>query len=246
LTSQGGAILVVVYLALCVAAFLLPAETETSGKESWALRLMGLWLVLPPLLTLAASLIKPLFDPGFMVMCVPAMEMLAARGLVKLDRVRTLRYWAATAILLVIAAFSLAALRKPPTYRITLNADWRSAINYVLSHAEAGDGAVFYVPNDYPFLYYARRAEHQHTLSSLPDVLYPPDPWQPLTREELENVTSGRKRVWLVLSNEKFNPNEENLVESALQERLSLQDQQVFSGDTMPITVKLFGANQER
>ena len=43
-------------------------------------------------------------------------------------------------------------------YRITLSADWRSAVNYVLGQEQPSDGAVFYVPNDYPFLYYTHRA----------------------------------------------------------------------------------------
>ena len=88
----------VVYLSLCALAFSLAAGPEQSGKESFALRLLGSWLVLPPFLTLAASPIKHLFDPGFMVICVPAMVMLAARGLVKLGNVQAVRYWAAAAI----------------------------------------------------------------------------------------------------------------------------------------------------
>ena len=81
------------------------AGGKRSGPESCALRLLAFWLVLPPLLTLAVSPIKPLFDPGFMVMCVPAMVMLAARGLIKLGDVPAVRYWAAA------AAFSALSLR---------------------------------------------------------------------------------------------------------------------------------------
>ena len=41
LTSQGGVILVVAYLSLCALAFFLAVGSEQSGKESFALRLLG-------------------------------------------------------------------------------------------------------------------------------------------------------------------------------------------------------------
>jgi len=241
LTSQGGVTLVVVYLTLCGLAFFFPAGTERLGKENWTLRLLALWLVLPPLLTLAVSPIKPLFDPGFMVMCVPAVVMLAARGLIKLCNVRAVKYWAAAATFVLVVSLSMASITRPPKYRITLNADWRSAVNYVLTHEQTGEGAVFFLPNDYPYLYYTHRAESQHRTLGAPDVLYPPDPWEPLTRQEIENVTSGRQRVWLILSNESSDPTEELVLKSALTERFALLDKHVFSGDAMPITIELYG-----
>ncbi len=245
LTSQGGKVLVVFYLTLCSLAFLSPAGAQRSEKEYWSLRLMALWLILPPVLTLAISPIKPLFDPGFMVLCVPALVMLAARGLTKLTAVPVVRSWAAFAAFVIVMSLSLASNRRPPSYRITLNADWRSAVNYVLQHEQPGDGAVFYVPNVYPYVYYAHRAaETQHRASAAPDVLYPPDVWQPLSREEIENVTSGHRRVWLILHNESFNPNAAFIMESTLRERFGLPDERVFSGEAMPIKVQLYGPIQ--
>ena len=242
LTSQGGKILVVVYLGLCGLAFLSPPGGKRSDPESWGLRLLALWLVLPPLLTLAVSPIKPLFDPGFMVMCVPALVMLAARGLIKLSAVPAVRYWAATAALVLITVLSLVSTTRPPTYKIALNADWRSAVGYVLVNQRPGDGVVFCVPNDYPYLYYSHRALRQDTVTAMPDVLYPADPWEPLSREEVEKVTSGRQRVWLILHNEKFDPSETTTIESTLDENFKVVDEHVFSGEAIPITVKLYTA----
>lgn len=241
LTSQGGIILVGAYLTLVGLAFWLPMTGERPDKETWGLRLMGLWLVLPPLLTLSASPIKPIFDPGFMVMCVPALVMLAARGVVKLANAPRVKYWALVPFLLIVA-LSVASLAKPPKYRITLNADWRSAVHYVLQHQQPGDGVVFYLPNAYPYYYYTHRAISQHQVSAAPDVLYPPDPWQPLSREEIENVTSGRQRVWLMLHNENFDSKERLMVESAVADKFRLQDEQVFPGEALPVTVQLYSA----
>jgi mannosyltransferase len=240
LTSQGGKVLVVFYLTLCSLPFLSPPGAERSEKEHWSLRLMALWLILPPALTLAISPIKPLFDPGFMVLCVPALVMLAARGLTKLTAVPVVRSWAAFAAFVVVMSLSLNSNRRPPSYRITLDADWRSAVNYVLAHEQPGDGSVFYIPNVYPYLYYARRAEEQGRVSTAPEILYPPEPSQPLSFEEIQNVTSARHRVWLVLHNETFNLGAAAIMESALKERFRLLDEHVFSGDPS-IRVKLYG-----
>jgi mannosyltransferase len=245
LTSQGGKVLVVLYFTLCSLAFFSPAGVEKSEKEGWSLRLMALWLILPPVLTLAISPIKAIFDPGFMVVCVPALVMLAARGLTKFTAVSFVRSWPAFAAFVVVMLLSLASNARPPRYPITRNADWRSAVNYVLDHEEPGDGAVFYVPNVYPYVYYARRAEErQHRASAAPEVLYPPNDWQPLSREEIKTVTSGHRRVWLILHNETFNPNAVFIMESTLRERFGLLDEHVFSGEAMPIKVKLYGPIQ--
>jgi nitrogen fixation/metabolism regulation signal transduction histidine kinase len=77
LTSQGGIVLAVIYLSLCGLAFMLASEASQpekiqTDKEKWALRLLFLWLVLPPVMTLAATPVKPLFYGRYMVMCVPA------------------------------------------------------------------------------------------------------------------------------------------------------------------------------
>ena len=242
LTSQGGVVLAVVYLALGGLAFLFPAGSVRSDKESWALRLLGLWLVLPPLMTLAASPIKLLFDPKFMVMCVPALVMLAARGLVKLSNVPPVRYWAAAAAFLLVVSLSYLSIAKPPKYQTMVSADWRSSIHYVLAHQQPADGAVFYIPNDYPFLYYAHQAISQHQVSDVPDVVYPPDPPNlPLSREAIRSVTAGRQRVWLILHDEEdFDPEAEPMVKSALNEKFVLQDERVFSGEAYPVTVELY------
>jgi mannosyltransferase len=241
LTSQGGKILVVAYLGLCGVAFWSTTRAKRSDKENWGLRLLAFWLVLPPLLTLGVTPIKPLFDPGFMVMCVPALVMLAARGLIRSSAIPAIKYWAAAAFVLVIS-LSLLSIGRPPKYRLALNADWRSAVGYILANERPDDGVIFCIPNDYPYLYYSERALHKHRGAAAPDVLYPRDPWEPLSRQEVEKVTSGRLRVWLVLHNESFDASEETTIESTLNEKYKLAGERVFSGESVPITVELYSA----
>ena len=239
LTSQSGMLLVVVYLALCGLAFWHtagPAGTVNS-KESWGLRLLVLWLALPAVLTLAASVIKPLFVSRYMVMCVPAIVILAARGLVNLYHVAAVRHWVATAALVATVTLSGWGAHR---YFIALQiSDWRSAVGYILAHQQPGDGAVFFIPNVYPYRYYVRRAESQTGAAAAPDILYPPQPWQPLTPAEVRHVINGRQRLWLILHIESIDPQATAIIQSAFAERFQLMEKRVFPGQD-PITVALY------
>ncbi len=173
LTGGGGIVLMVAYLVLAGAAFWRREEGEDAGKQNWSLRLLGLWLVLPPGLTLLASAIKPIFFPRYMVMCVPALVILAGRGIVKLSRIPAVKNWAAAAALVLVLSMSAWGTRQ---YFVNLSdetSDWRSAVAYILSHQRPGDGIIFYIPNSYAYRYYAQRAESQHEVTAVPDILYP-------------------------------------------------------------------------
>jgi 4-amino-4-deoxy-L-arabinose transferase-like glycosyltransferase len=239
LTSQGGILLIGVYLALCGLAFWHSDRVAGSDKENWALRLLALWLVLPPALTIAASAIKPIFYPRYMVMCVPALVMLAARGIVRLSCLPAVKYWAAAAALALVLTLSAWGTHQYFVNFTTETSDWRSAVGYILQRQQPGDGIIFYIPNDYAYLYYTRRAETQHEVTEAPDILYPPEPWRPLSRAEVKSDISGRKRVWLVLHIESLDPEQPALIQSTLEERLRLQDKKLFPGQDL-ITVELF------
>jgi hypothetical protein len=140
---------------------------------------------------------------------------------------------------------SLFSVTKPPRFRIAMNADWRTAVRYILERQQSGDGAIFYIPNTYPYIYYSHRAETQHWATLAPDVLYPPDPWQPMTRGEIANVTDGRQRVWLVLHNESSHHRELALIQSTLSEiGFRPLEKSVFSGDPS-IVIALYSRGQQ-
>jgi len=244
LTGQGGVWLIVIYLSLAGLAFTHPPgvsqpdQGRKTGKEKWALRLVLWWLLLPPLLTLAASAIKPLFFPAYMLMCVPALVLLAARGLTHLYALPTRRWAGAVALVLVIS------LSGWGTYRYFVNfaaesTDWRAAVNYILENQQPGDGVVIYTSHALCYRYYADRAERQHRFATAPDVLYPPDVRRPVSHEELSGDTAGRKRVWLLLHDEQEKPAELGVVESTLAEGFQPQEKRTFPGKIM-ITVALY------
>jgi len=259
LTGQGGIALLVLYLLLCGLAFVGPSGMSALGKEKrdeeklgsekgerwkrekerWALRLLLLWLTLPPLLTLAATPIKPLFYARYMVMCVPPLILLAARGLTRLFDAPPQRRWASAAAL--VLAFMLSGWG---AYQYFANlaresTDWRAAVNYILQHQQPGDGVVIYRAHALCYRYYVHRSEGGHGDAGAPDVLYPRNEGRPLTRDEISDDTTGRERVWLLLHDEQDNPRELAVVQSALAERFQPQGKHTFPGEIL-ITVVLY------
>ena len=240
LTGEGGVLLVVAYLALCGLAFMRKTGVKRPAKESWALRLILFWLVTLPLLTLAVSLIKPLFYPRYMVICVPALVILAARGLMNLYEMPAVRRWAAAAAFVLVIALSGWGTQRYFANLSAETSDWRSAVRYILQRQRPGDGAVFFLPNIYCYRYYVHRAEEsQHQAASAPDVVYPAVPWQPVTRSEIQQVTSGRERVWLILHIDSINPQASATIQSTLGESYRIVDKHEFPGEDL-ITVALY------
>ncbi len=247
LTGQGGVFLVVIYLSLSGVAWMYPARgnkpDSDRGKEKekerakWGLRLLLLWLILPPLLTLAASQVKPLFSPRYMVLCVPALVLLASAGVTRLHSLPAPRRWVGAASLVLLMTLSGWGSYEYFANFAAENTDWRSAVNYILENQQQGDGVVIYSSHALCYLYYVGRAENQHRVTIAPDVVYPPDPRRPVSRDEISSDTVGRQRVWLLLHDEQEKPDELAIVESTLAgERFQSQEKRVFPGK-IPITV---------
>lgn len=238
LTGQGGLWSVAAYLALSVLALTPLFESVRSEKEAWSLRLVAFWLVLPPALTLAASPFKPLFFSRYMIMCVPALILLAGRGISRVAAIPTGGRAMGTVCLVVMV--SLSAWGTTRYFASTTpTEDWRSAVGYILQREHPGDGAVFFIPNDYGYLYYVQRAESsQHSILA-PSVLYPTEPRHPVSRDEVLRVTKGRPRVWLIFCNESVNPQAAATMQSTMSEQFQKVDSGVFAGED-PITVTLY------
>jgi mannosyltransferase len=249
LTGQGGVFLVVTYLSLSGVALMYPAgrdqsDSDSNGdkekekeREKWGLRLLLLWLILPPLLTLAASPFKPLFSPRYMVLCVPALVLLASAGVTRLHNLPAPRRWAGAASLVLLMTLSGWGSYEYFANFAAENTDWRSAVNYILENQQQGDGVVIYSSHALCYLYYVRQAESQHQVATAPDVVYPPDPRRPVSHNEISSDMVGRQRVWLLLHDAQEKPDELAIVESALAGgRFQPQEKRAFPGKIL-ITV---------
>ena len=85
--ETAAGLLLLASVAACLAALAPAWHTRRERRvpwEVWRYRYLLCWLLAPLLLTLALSLIKPLFVPRYFIFCLPALLLLVARGLSRL------------------------------------------------------------------------------------------------------------------------------------------------------------------
>lgn len=132
-------------------------------------------LVLPILLSFLVSQIKPVMQPQYLLVSVPALVLLGASGLASLSGPAL--GGVIVALVILLTGPLKAYYAHPP------REDWREAVAFVRGRAQMGDGVAF-LPDyvDKPFRYY------------MPGMAV-----APLVNTAGEAVTS-RDRVWLVMS----------------------------------------------
>jgi mannosyltransferase len=114
------------------------------------------WLVLPPSILLAASLVKPVYVERYVVFCQPALALLCAAGLAWLARRAAVSRpgrrapalaWAAPAVILAVIAVLLAGPQR--TVRLTsARPDNLRGVSAVVAANERPGDAVFYLPSE--------------------------------------------------------------------------------------------------
>jgi hypothetical protein len=150
------------------------------------------WLLLPIATAYVISLVQPVFEPRYLIVCLPPLLLLTASATAA-PSAPVIRNLAGV----LLAGFSLVALND--WYRRPVGQDWRGATRHVLASAQDGDAVKFY-PSwaRKPFRYYARR----DTAHAVPEA-----------REG-----SLARRVWLVVreSDAVRNPDDVRTVRASL------------------------------
>lgn len=220
--------LAVAYIATCLAAVVCVGMMWRSRKASWQMwryALLVSWLGLPILTALLVSIIKPMFVPRYLIVCLPPLVLLAAVGFSQINH----RGLLALGLTLVVAL----GLRGDYYYytRATLE-DFRGTTRHILTRAQPGDAVLFiaeYVRA--PFEYY--RSRLPRTAASEGIVILPRD------------VSDGRKdlpqlydRVWLFLSHDEYFPTVEQSIVASLVTRYHTMEEQAFNG----VRVRLYSA----
>jgi mannosyltransferase len=203
LTGNGGPWLLLVCVALCLSALipiLRARRFARSPWDTWRYRFLLCWLVLPIALTLALSLVKPLFVPRYFVFCLPALLLLVACGIARLRPALL----ACALLLVLILSFGGTVAYYQRDVDIQRD-DWRAATRFLLDHAQSGDALLFHVPmGRMPYEFY-------HSLeptAAAPAVLYPHhgdrlmflDFVEKPDDAQLESLLPQHSRVWLVLT----------------------------------------------
>jgi mannosyltransferase len=203
LTGNGGPWLLLASVAACLAALLHAGPMRGARRvpwESWRYRFLLSWLLFPILLSLALSVIKPLFVPRYFIFCLPALFLLVACGVARLRPAPK----ALALLFLLILSFRGTAGYYKQDLDIQRD-DWRAATQYLLNHSQPGDALLFHVPmGRMPYEFY----RSLRPLTPVSVVLYPHhadhltflDFVEKPNDVGLERSLPGHPRAWLVLT----------------------------------------------
>ena len=172
------------------------------------------WLVVPPVILIVVSMIKPVYSQRYVEFCLPALAILVAAGLTGLARLLATSplarggpaalAWAPSAVLLV----AIAALLISPQHAIRQSSarpdNLRLASQIVAANEQPGD-VVFYMPNDM----YVLGTGYPAPFRKLRDIALAESPVASatLTGRELRNPAelasrfTDVTRVWFVTGN---------------------------------------------
>jgi mannosyltransferase len=176
------------------------------------------WLVVPPVILIVVSMVKPVYSQRYVEFCLPALAILVAAGITGLARLlattplvrgtsgvmSTVLAWAPSAVLLV----AIAALLVSPQHAIRQSSarpdNLRLASQIVAANEQPGD-VVFYMPDDM----YVLGTGYPAPFRKLRDIALAESPIASATltgRElkspaELASRFTDVKRVWFVSGN---------------------------------------------
>ena len=156
------------------------------------------WLVLPPLLLLAVSEIKPVYNGRYVTYCLPAVALLAGTGLAAL---RWPMRAAAVALVVALAAPTQLGLRVPGN-------GMRAAAQFLSAHERPGDAIIYPEPSIPPWdLAYPEGFAHLRDISlrqtaAASGRLYASTVPLPV----LERRERGVRRIWAVEMRPDDNP----------------------------------------
>ena len=147
-----------------------------------AQRLVGLWVLLPLLVTWLASQRRSFYADRYLTFAIPALMLLLAFGAVRIKRTG-LRTMLIAGVILA-SGFGTLAVRLDPTY---FKDNWRGVASYVNQNEQPADVILLYTAHiKFAFDYYYQGQAPQKPISLNLDR-YPIDP-----------LTSGHQRAWVV------------------------------------------------
>ncbi len=177
--------LLVLYLAGIILALVRTPRSEWSGPGYLLVSIL-----LPMVLTVAVSVIKPLFVYRYLLAGLPLFALAAAMGLARL------RPRLANATIIVLLILSLR--QSYSYYNSPANQDWRGVVDFIATNSQPGDSLVIY-PSYYtePIDYYVT---HGGT-KTFPGIVYPAPtgPWEDAVSRKrfLSSFDDLDHRIWL-------------------------------------------------
>jgi mannosyltransferase len=201
----GGRLLAVAYFVFCSIALLPVLRAWVHSRASfdtWRYGFVLSWLFVPISSSFAISLVKPIFVDRFLIICLPALVLLAAIGVSQIRQ-----QWLLAGSLVVLLVLSA---RRIPWNKAQLEKeDWRGATTYVVSHASSNDGILFYTSyGRFGFDYYARRLRPR---SQTVRIVFPDrSDFNPARADPddslLASLPQQYKQIWLVVRFNELDP----------------------------------------
>jgi mannosyltransferase len=200
MTGNGVVLLLVVYGALALIGVGAGLRSNSASADSWKYWFLSTWLILPVALVLVISVRWPVFEPRFLIFCLPPLVLLASDAL---SRVRSNVVFAAG--LMVLLGLSLSGTYSYSRSRADAEHadDWRNATRYVLSQAQASDAVLFsYSEERLAFDEYQRQFHvidaPVHEFPQQTDLeLLTTRPSRP-SPELLDELVTSYPRVWVI------------------------------------------------
>ncbi|HEV2373799.1 MAG TPA: glycosyltransferase family 39 protein [Streptosporangiaceae bacterium] len=199
--QAAGVAGLIVACGLLVAVTVCPGTREAAAAGPRALAVVaGPWLVLPPAVLLAVSVISPLWQDRYLLFCLPALCLVVVAAAARLP---------ARAYATVLPVAVGAALAAQPLVRQATGTDDLRAVSRTLAtHAQPGDAVIFHNPGGrllkaaYPdgFTHLrdiALRREpvrHEPLFGFRPSALYGQD----VNRAELARRLAQTTRLWVI------------------------------------------------
>ena len=204
--------LLLVYAVACGAA-VIPTDKRLWNRsqpwEVWRRQFLLVWFIFPIVLTVVLSFARPVFLARYMIFCVPALLILVAAGLTRLNR------WLLPPALFVILLLGLQGTAFVYSHDFDNERDASGmAAGYILDHVQAGDGIVFHIAEArVPYEFFrslragANTASAEFTGQVGPEILFPrhapgldyrdftgkPDP------EFVRTAVQAHPRIWVML-----------------------------------------------
>jgi len=200
----------VIYTVACIAAvapFGRRLRNRAQSWDVWRTQFLLLWLLFPIVLTIVLSVIRPVFLPRYLIFCLPALLILVAAGLSRLNN-----SWLRAAVLTGIVLLSIQGILFVYNHDIDEGRDAAgAATNFILDHAQPGDAIFFHIPQirvPYEFFLSLRPGENSRAgAQSVPEILYPhyaasldyQDFRHKLSADSVRATAPSHPRVWVML-----------------------------------------------
>jgi len=207
-------VLPVIFGAACIAAIVPVRRSLWSRGETWEVwrcQFLLVWLLFPVMLTVLLSLARPVFLSRYMIFCLPALLILAAAGLARLN------HWLLSPTLVLVLLLGLQGTAFVYGHDFDNERDASgAATEFILDYSEPGDAIVFHIAETrVPYEFFRSQRAGRNTAS--PDFTTPLGPEILFPRHEsgldyrdftgkpalefIRDAAPHYSRVWLMLMN---------------------------------------------